>query len=70
MDKTITYSTKQKRSESKPGTEKNMQEKSIAYKDNISQTKDRTKEKNLKAKGKSRGNKGGRSQSRATKNIK
>lgn len=69
-DKTITCSTNQKRSESKPGTKKDMQEQSIAYKDNISRPKDRPKEKNLKAKGKSKRNKGGRSQSRATKNIK
>lgn len=70
MDKTITYSTKQERSGSNPEMEKNMQEQSIASKDNASRPKDRTKEKNLKAKGKSRRSKGGRSQSKATKNIK
>jgi cell fate regulator YaaT (PSP1 superfamily) len=70
MDKTITYSTKQERSESEPGTEKNMQEQSIEPKDNAIRPKDVTKGKNLKAKGKSRRNKGGRSQSKATKKVK
>jgi cell fate regulator YaaT (PSP1 superfamily) len=59
-DKTITYSTKQKRSGSRSGTEKKIQEHSIASKENAGRPKDRTKEKNLKAKGKNRRNKGGR----------
>jgi len=69
-DKTITHSPKQKRSGSKPGTEKKRPEHSTTSKDNASLPKDRTKEKNLKAKGKNRRNKGGRSQSKAKKNIK
>ena len=69
-DKSITHSPKQKRSGSKPGTEKKRQEHSTASKDNASRPEDRTKEKNLKAKGKNRRNKGGRSQSNAKKNIK
>ena len=68
-DKSITHSPKQKRSGSKPGTEKKRQEHSTASKDNASRPKDRTKEKNLKAKGKNR-RKGGHTQSKAKKNIK
>jgi len=69
-DKSITHSPKQKRSGSKPGTEQKRQEHSTASKDNAGRPNDRTKEKDLRAKGKNRRNKGGRSQSKAKKNIK
>ncbi len=62
-----THSPKQKRSGSKPGTEQKRQEHSTASKDNASRPKDRTEEKDLKAKGKNRRNKGRRSQSKAKK---
>ena len=66
--KSITHSLKQKRSGSKPGTEKKRQEYSTPSKNSASHPKNRTKEKNLKAKGKNRRNKGGRSQSKTKKN--
>jgi len=58
--KSITHSPKQKRSGSKPGTEKKRQEHSTASKDNASRPKDR-------AKGKNKHNKGRGVQSKAKK---
>ena len=68
-DKSITHSPKQKRSGNKPRTEKKRQEHSTASKDNAGRPKDKTKEKNLKAKGKNRRNKGRYAQSKAKKEI-
>ena len=67
-DKSITHSPKQKRSGSKPGTEQKRREHSTASKDNAGLPKDRTKEKDLKAKGKNMRNKGVHVQSKAKKN--
>jgi cell fate regulator YaaT (PSP1 superfamily) len=58
--KSIPHSPKQKRFGSKPGMEKKRREHSTASKDNASRPKDRTKGKNLKAKGKNRRNRAGR----------